>query len=158
MGKFLLAAVGFALALAVAPQADAQQQLDRTRQSNYGTTSLAANWRPNPFQVTMVAGGDIQASNVIAGCVGWVTGQPDFLLTFEASGDVRPFDIRATAAADTTLIVQGPDLQYACNDDSEGAFNPLVTIANPQSGVYAIWVGSYADEDVDAVLSFTEHR
>jgi hypothetical protein len=154
--RILLTAIGFLLALAVAQPASAQG-LDRTAGTNYGTTALAPNWRPNPFQVTMVAGGDQQVSNSVSGCVGWITGQPDFRLTFNASGDVRPFDITATSSGDTTLIVQGPDLQFICNDDTDGA-NPRVTISNPQSGDYAIWVGSYADEDVDAVLSFTERR
>jgi hypothetical protein len=154
--RFLVAVAG--LFLALAPSAAAQQQqLDRNLDPNYGSVTLEPNFRPNPHQVSIVAGGDMQASNIISGCIGWVTGQPDFRLTFRANGDVRALDIRTTSAGDTTLIVQGPDYQWSCNDDANG-MNPAVTIAYPQSGDYAIWVGTYVDEDVDAVLSFTEHR
>jgi hypothetical protein len=154
-GRTILAAIGLVLALAVATPAAAQ--LDGSMDPNYGSVTLSPNWRPNPHQVTLVAGGDQQAGNIVSGCTGWVTGQPDFRLTFNAQGDVRGFDISVAAAADTTLIVQGPDGQWTCNDDSDGGVNPRVSIANPQSGNYAIWVGTYVDEDAEAVLSFSEH-
>ncbi len=155
--KFLLVIAGLVLALAAAPPASAQG-LDATLNPNYGTLTLSPDWRPNPHQVTIVAGGDQQASNLVAGCVGWVTGQPDFRLTFNAQGDVRPFDINVTSSGDTTLIVQGPDGQFTCNDDSADGINPRITVSTPQSGNYAIWVGTYVDEDVEAVLGFTEQR
>jgi hypothetical protein len=154
-GKFLLAVVGLVLGLAAASPASAQG-LDRTASPNYGTVTLTSPWRPNPHQVTLVAGGDQQVSNIVSGCTGWITGQPDFVMTLYAPNGTRSFDITATSGADVTLIVQGPDNQFTCNDDSDGA-NPRVSFANPQSGAYAVWVGTYADEDADAVLSFTEH-
>ena len=46
--------------------------------------------------------------------------------------------------ADATLLVVGNDLKTVeCNDDAEAGanINPLVTLANPAEGAYAVYVG-----------------
>jgi hypothetical protein len=39
--------------------------------------------------------------------------------------------------------VQAPDGRFYCDDDSGAGLNPIVTIGNPISGRYTVWVGSY---------------
>lgn len=126
---------------------------DGSMDPNYGSLSLSENFRPNPHQVSIVAGGDMQASETLSGCVGWITRQPDFKLTYTSGS--APLTISVNATADTTLIIQSPDGRWNCNDDADG-FNPIVSFTSPYSGLYAIWVGSYIDEDVEAVLSFSQ--
>lgn len=51
--------------------------------------------------------------------------------------------IRASAAADTTLVVIGPDGALACDDDTYG-LDPAVAVAPAPAGDYAIWVGIFS--------------
>ena len=54
--------------------------------------------------------------------------------------------ISAASNADTTLVVNGPDGSWYCDDDggNSGA-NPMVRLNSPRSGRYEIWVGTYAN-------------
>lgn len=142
------------LSMAFASSALAQ---DASRNPNYGTLPLAGGFHPNPHNVSIVAGGDLQVSERLSGCVGWITEQPDFRLSYSANQYTQPLTISVAANADSTLIIQSPDGRWNCNDDADG-FNPSVTFQYPASGDYAIWIGSYVDEDVDGVLSFYQAR
>ena len=35
-----------------------------------------------------------------------------------------------------------PDGSWLCDDDSGDGLSPLLTLVNPESGIYDIWVGS----------------
>jgi len=105
----------------------------------YGAIELAAGFMPDPHQIAIAAGGGIDASSV--GCVGWV-GLP---LIFSAQSD-----------ADTVLLVNDAEGNWLCNDDTNG-FNPVISITNPTSGQYDVWVGTYAQGDLqDSTLSVSE--
>ncbi|MGH8595883.1 MAG: peptidase S1 [Gammaproteobacteria bacterium] len=130
---------------------------DASMNPNYGTLPLEGGFVPNPHNVSILAGGDMQASETLSGCVGWITRQPDFRLTYTANQYTGPLTVSVVASADSTLIIHTPNGQWQCNDDANG-FNPSVTFQQPASGDYAIWIGSYVDEDVEGVLSFSETR
>jgi hypothetical protein len=61
---------------------------------------------------------------------------------------------------DSNLIVKTPtgEPAYACNDDATGEnFNPVVDLAKPAAGLYAVWVGRVnADEPVTGDLTITQ--
>jgi hypothetical protein len=76
-------------------------------------------------------------------CAGWVTTRPDFELSYTA-GDLA-LTISVESEADTTLIINGADGQWYCNDDTNGV-NPQVRFDTPRSGTYDIWIGTFAED------------
>lgn len=148
------AAVG-ALLLGVSACATAGSgYLDPTAAPSYGQVTLNAGFTPDPYLVDVVAGGDLDASSLGSGCAGGIASSPDFRVTYRAGS--YPLSFAAISGADTTLVINGPDGQYHCDDDSGGDGDPFITFSNPQSGVYDIWVGVYDGGTADAVLYVSE--
>src|SRR5690606_4508404 len=58
--------------------------------------------------------------------------------------------------SDTTLVVNGPDGLWYCDDDSNGGLNPQVTFSSPRSGTYHIWVGTFNGGMTSATLYISE--
>ena len=104
----------------------------------------------------MVSGGDIDASDLGGDCVGMMSRAPDFRLTYEAGS--LPLTVGAASGSDATLIINGPDGRWHCDDDSGGGTDPEITFHRPPSGVYDIWVGAYDGDGGDAELFITELR
>jgi len=130
--------------------------LDFTLPANYGDAELAGGFVPDPYLVELMAGGDLEAEAAAdPSCRGYVTQAPDFELTFEPGA--LDLYISAVSDRDTTLVINGPDGSWHCNDDGAGNFNPGVHFAEPQAGVYDIWVGTYSSGGpADAVLAISE--
>lgn len=134
-----LAAASSVLLAAVAVPASSQ---NTNANPNYGTVALRTGFTPDPRVVSLRAGGDIDASNAGSGCSGFITAAPDVRLVYTAGS--LPLIISVAADSDTTLVVNGPDGRFYCDDDGGvGALNPSVRFNNPQSGRYEIWVGTY---------------
>lgn len=134
------------LALAAAAPASAQ---------TFGSVNLRAGFTPDPYRTTITSGGNIQASSYFSNCTGWVADNVDYGITYQAGS----FDltISANSNADTTLLVRAPNGQFYCDDDSGAGLNPALTIRNPPSGTYSVWVGSYRQgEFAQATLSISE--
>ena len=127
---------------------------DITLSPNYGTANLEAGFTPDPWTKSILAGGSVPASAARDGCEGSVSAAPDIQIFYEA-GDAD-LTIKVGASEDTTLLVNTPNGRFYCDDDSAGGLNPKVTITNPQSGRYDIWVGTYGDDMVNSTLQVTE--
>jgi hypothetical protein len=57
-----------------------------------------------------------------------------------------PLILSVSARADTTLVVNGPDGRWHCDDDGgTNGNNPMVRFNAPQSGRYESWIGTYGD-------------
>ncbi|MGX6648145.1 hypothetical protein ACWCOP_09405 [Maricaulaceae bacterium MS644] len=122
----------------------------------YGTYSLASGFTPDPFEIQLVAGGPNNASDWSGGqCAGFIADAPDVRLMFQG-GSFPELYFSAGSSADTTLVINGPNGEWYCDDDSgnEG-LNPLVRMS-PASGQYDIWVGTYGSSTASAVLSISE--
>jgi hypothetical protein len=152
LGRILAAASAIAL-LATPAYA---QNLSTGANGTYGQIRLSSGFQPDPHNVTLNAGGAIDASGVDDGCTGYVDRRPSFTLRFTA-GEL-PLYIGAVSDADTTIVVRGPDGSWNCDDDSGGALNPVVSWETPRSGRYQIWVGRFGaqDETAPAVLHISE--
>ncbi|MGY6660969.1 MAG: peptidase [Glycocaulis sp.] len=150
-----LAILYSALALAL-PGAVAMAQ-DYTLQPNYGDTSLRAGFSPDPYVIPLQSGGSIDVSRTIGGsCRGYVSNAPDFSVNYSA-GSVLPFRIGVSSGRDTTLVVNGPDGNWYCDDDGGEGLNPLLHFGSPMSGRYDIWVGTYGSaSNHDALLFLSE--
>ncbi|OLF71376.1 hypothetical protein AWH62_12560 [Maricaulis sp. W15] len=130
--------------------------LDYSLPANYADVELSGGFVPDPYLVELMAGGDVEAESAAdRSCRGFVTLAPDVELTFEPGG--LDLYISAVSDRDTTLVINGPDGEWYCNDDGAGNFNPGVRFIEPQAGVYDIWVGTYSSGPAaDAVLAISE--
>lgn len=145
-----------ALALACVLTAVAAPALaqDASQTANFGEVRLSAGFTPDPHTVSMVAGGGIDASRLGNGCVGKISSAPDYQVTYSAGG--LPLVFRTRSGEDTTLVINGPNGSWRCDDDSYGDGDAEVRFNNPQSGVYDIWVGTYGSTPAQARLLITE--
>ncbi|MFC5345736.1 peptidase S1 [Brevundimonas staleyi] len=131
---------------------------DASLDPNFGSVSLRAGFTPDPMVVRIAAGGNINvndASSLGGQCVGMITDAPDYRIHYTAQPGVR-LTIRIRSQADTTLVVNGPDGQWYCNDDIGSSINPGVLYRTPRSGVYDIWVGTYGSDPAPAEIRITE--
>jgi hypothetical protein len=109
---------------------------------SFGTLNLNANFAPDPTVVNVTAGGTLSAERLGGPqCVGSIANAPDVRLNYRA-GQGLPLFLSVVSNADTVLVVNLPNGQWACNDDFQGV-NPGLIFRNPQSGQYDIWIGHY---------------
>jgi hypothetical protein len=133
----LLAAAAVFTALAGAAAAQ-----DTGATPNYSTLTLNAGFASDPRTVSVRAGGDINAQTAVSDtCRGFITNAPDVRLNYEAGS--LPLIISVNASSDTTLVVNGPNGDWYCDDDSGEGTNPSVRFNGPVSGRYEIWIGTY---------------
>ncbi|MCH8557405.1 MAG: serine protease [Balneolia bacterium] len=123
------------------------EQLDFRLDSTFGSVNLSGGFTPDPYTVSVISGGEINASYITEeDCIGYASASPDFRLQWTASGDLplRIYFEPDAEGDDTVLLINMPDGSWICNDDAhELTFDPLVEIDNPSSGQYDIWVASY---------------
>jgi hypothetical protein len=147
--KYLLTAI---CALAIAGPVAAQ---DYNAEPNFGSITLAPGFQPDPHLVSLRAGGDISAANAGNGCAGFISNAPDFRFQWNGNGSLN-IKISVLSRADTTLVVNGPNGEWYCDDDAGEEENPMVILGSV-SGRYEIWVGTLASSDPQpAVLSISE--
>lgn len=134
----IAAALAAVSAIAAIP-ASAQ---DYRQNPNYGTVNLRTGFTPDPRVVSVRAGGNIDASR-INGCRGLISNAPDVRLNYQAGS--LPLIISVASSADTTLVINGPDGRWYCDDDGgENGLNPSVRFNGARSGQYDIWIGTYS--------------
>lgn len=121
--------------------------------ANYGEIRLNAGFTPDPYRVELYAGGGTSAAHLPGACIGAISEAPDFEVTYSAGG--LPLAFRTVSRADTTLVINGPDGRWYCDDDSFGDGDAEVRFNRPQSGVYDVWVGVFG-ETAPATLLITE--
>lgn len=122
---------------------------------SFGTTSLDAGFRPDPYTVNLRSGGNIDAKDLGGDCTGWIADAPDYRLIYKAGA--FPLIITVESDVDTTLIINTPNGNWLCDDDGGGDLDPEVKLSKPQSGQYDIWVGTYNNSSVEtAILKFSE--
>ncbi|WP_417495396.1 peptidase S1 [Maricaulis sp.] len=118
--------------------------------------SLSAGFTPDPYRIRLQTGGGIDASQARGpDCAGFIAEAPDFDLFY--NGGSLPLIISVNAEIDTTLVIQAPDGNWHCDDDSGQGLNPSIRFLTPSSGLYGIWIGTYADASrEEATLSISE--
>lgn len=127
--------------------------------SNFGRTSLAPGFTPDPFQVSVVSGGglDVSGMNLTSGCVGYATSAPDYII--DITGSMPYLAIYNEGQGDTGLAVNDPNGNWYCDDDSHSGTNPMISLIKASAGQYDIWVTSYSSgESISGTLNVTERR
>ena len=126
--------------------------------AHFGVHSLAAGFLPDPNKISVVSGGSIAVStlNLPIGCTGHVTATPDIIVNWDGSGYLRFF---VDGEGDTTMVINGPNANWHCDDDSGEGVNPQIVFDDAATGQYDIWIGSYSSgEQVSGTLKITELR
>jgi hypothetical protein len=147
-----LAAIAAVAVMAIAPATVVAQNMNL--RATYGEIVLNSGFTPDPWVVQVDAGGNLDASGIGNPCRGAIADAPDFQLTYNAGS--LPLVFRTRSGVDTTLVVNGADGRWYCDDDSGGGLNAQVFFSRPQSGVYDIWVGTYGGGVAPAQLLITE--
>lgn len=135
--------------------------LDASLDANYGSAELPGGFEPDPQALEMQAGGDIDVSAYLGGeCAGFVTAQPDLEVAYTGAVGInwlRFYFVADDAAADTVMVINDPNGDWWCADDSYSTFNPTVDFDSAPDGIYDIWVGAYeSGELIPGVLYATE--
>ena len=125
----------------------------------FGSSNLRIGFDPDPFQVDLRGGGNMDVGHLGGECLGYVNSdQPDHVLNYLAGG--ATLGIFIASADDTTIVINDPMGNWHCNDDSEflSDLNPGLALKKAPAGNYQIWVGSYDNSGADTAvkLVFTE--
>jgi hypothetical protein len=134
----------FVLAGAIAATLSVQSiaQPDYTRRPSFGTLNLQSGFLPDPRIVPVTAGGQLDAGTISPGCLGSVANAPDVRVNYTAGS--LPLIFSVASAEDTTLVINGPDGRWYCDDDGgEQGLNPAIRFNTPQSGQYDVYIGHY---------------
>ena len=141
-----------ALLAAAAPTVSLAQDASLT--ANFGEISLSSGFTPDPYRVSVQAGGSVDGARLPGACTGMISQAPDFELTYQAGS--LPLVFRTVSSEDTTLIINGPDGRWHCDNDSYGDGDAMVRFNRPQSGTYDVWVGTFGGGTTSATLQITE--
>ena len=139
MNPFRIFAIAAVASAGAAVPAIAQ---DPSAASLNGELNLSAGFPNDPRVIDVAAGGTIDASRLGGNCRGVVANNPDFKVSYSAGS--LPLIISVDSKADTTLVINGPDGRWYCDDDGGNGVNPSIRFNNPQSGRYDIFVGTYS--------------
>jgi hypothetical protein len=136
-------AVCLILAISFPAAAPAAAQ-DANADPNFRTINLRTGFTPDPQVISIRSGGEIDAQSISSACNGFISRAPDVRLNFTAG--TLPLILSVAAGADTTLVVNGPDGRWYCDDDGGvNGNNPMVRFDAPQSGRYGIWIGTFGN-------------
>lgn len=127
-------------------------QPDWSADPTFGHVELSAGFKNDPHTVSILAGGTIDLSTL--GYYGFVAEAPDYDLYYEAGGYELYIYVRSQSE-DTVLLISDPSGSWHFSDDENGLM-PGIRFANPESGLYDIWVGTLGDELADAELAISE--
>lgn len=140
------------LALVLLTASHVHAQPNPSLKPSYGAVTLKAGFLPDPFKKDLVAGGPIKTN--LGGVSTHVAKAPDFSLNYTRGK--YPLTLSVKSVGDTTLLVNLPDGTWVADDDGGGGVDPLLRFANPQSGRYDIYVGTFAKNPLPATLTITE--
>ena len=152
--------LGLVAASALALSAGAALAQDYNQNPTYGSVQLTSGFTPDPYQVNLQSGGSINAATALgqqnSACVGNIASAPDYRLNY--TNGRYPLIISVASSADTTLVINGPDGRWYCDDDGGvNGLNPMVRFNTPASGQYDIWVGTYGGNNLNpATLNISE--
>lgn len=129
---------------------------DPSARANYGEEYLESGFDDDPRTVSLTSGGEIDASSLGGECTGMISRAPDFQLTYDAGN--LPLTFGVSSDSDATLVINAPNGEWYCDDDSGGGTDPEIRFDRPRSGVYDVWVGAFGGDSGEAELFITELR
>jgi len=120
--------------------------LDYSLDPTFGSATIGDNSTPDPYLNEVVGGGNVEVSSLSLGpdCTGFAANAPDFRFDYVGSASLLRVFFVAADGMNTTLIVNGTNATWYCNDDDplSATTNPMVQISSPGTGQYDVWVGT----------------
>jgi len=133
----------------------AQACPDWQLQPPFGAVNLSVGFLPDPYQRNVTAGGAYDLQECGFNWAGFVARAPDFDLYYNAGNS--PLTFYVNSSYDTVLLINAPDGRWYFDDDSAGNLNPAITFNAPMSGLYDVWIGTWAPgSGLSARLYITE--
>lgn len=135
-------------------------QINVMGEPGYGTYTLNSGFSPDPYPVTVTAGGSTAASSLTTAAgtscnAGNIANVPDVRVHYTAGSLPLRFYVD-NEGTDTTIAVNTPDGQWFCNDDFSG-LQPAIDFAAPTTGQYDVFVGTFSTGEFPQVqLQVTE--
>lgn len=129
-----------------APAADATDDVP-SEPSAYVSVDFQQGFVLDPFLVSVNGGGEVDSSTLDANCVGWINDKP--VVSVNWQGQVDQATVFFFSDHDSTLTIEQPDGSYLCNDDAgESVLDASITMTNPMTGTYQIFVGTYGEQQL----------
>ena len=159
--RHLIPLLALLLLITVAASASLAQegpQVDETATAPYPSqvsVQLQAGFVPDPFVVSVSAGGEVDAGDLADGCTGFVGTNPNVSIDWSGEADfVKAF---VFSDHDTVLAIQTPDGTTLCQDNANRQLlDPVIEIEAPVEGRYDVWIGSQApNQPAPGFLVFT---
>jgi hypothetical protein len=118
------------------------------RPATFGDYALTSPLRPDPLELEVAAGGNVDMNTLQSSCVGFIAESPDMRIFYTPGEKGAPLIFSARSEADVTLVINGPDGRWHCDDDGGVAglgrvANPMLTFPAATAGRYDVWVGVY---------------
>lgn len=126
---------------------------------HYGSIEFG-NTSSNSISQEISAGGSFDLAEMNTDYSGYISSIPDIQLTYSAGNSELTFMAESNNTGDDPiLLIFSPSGEFLFNDDIEqGGYDAEITIKNPESGNYAIWVGNYdAEELISTLLTISEN-
>ncbi|MGE5603577.1 MAG: hypothetical protein ACM30E_11030, partial [Nitrososphaerales archaeon] len=120
------------------------------------TVNLHAGYIMDPYLLPVVGKAERAASDVVKGCNGFVSAQPNVVLNW--TGKTDQLNVFVYSDGDAVLAIQMPDGSFICNDDAGArTVDPLLTIKSPAPGAYKVHVGAaHKDRPALGFLALTQ--
>jgi hypothetical protein len=161
MKKTLPILLMLVMAFLLAPAALAQEEAGADQgeadavSSAFLTIDLEAGFALDPFFVSVNGGGETAASTFSEECTGYINADPTISVDWEGESDF--LEAFFYSDHDPVMVIQMPDGEYLCNDDSNALLlDPVIEMTTPEKGTYHIWVGSFSpDQLIPGILVLT---
>jgi hypothetical protein len=123
-----------------------EQRANWAMRPNYGAVQLNGADFPDPHVLALDAGGYVDMQRRLEACAGFITDSPDYRVLYDPGESRAPLIFSANSDADTTLVINGPDGRWHCDDDGGVRnLNPMLMFEAPRAGQYDVWVGLYGE-------------
>lgn len=126
---------------------------------HYGSVEFG-NTSSSSISKEISAGGSFDLSEMNANYDGYISSIPDLQMTYSSGSTELTFSVESeNVGDDPVLLVFSPSGEFLFNDDfEEDGYDSEITIDDPESGNYAIWVGNYDGEEyIPTTLTISEY-
>lgn len=137
------------LAAIVCFSAKSTAQPDPTKDPTFGSVTLKAGFKADPFKKEVSAGGRISTS--LGGVNAKISKAPEYRLDYTAGKTPLTFEV--ASKGETTLLIRQPDGKWIANGDG---LRGQIVLKEPQSGQYDIYVGTVGRDTIPATLVIAE--
>jgi S1-C subfamily serine protease len=143
---------------------DQRASIARSFLPKFGTISLSENFTPDPYRISIRAGGEYRISNtqnLDPACTGYIDpNEPSVNIRLSASFNNEIEIYLDSNQISSSLLIIDPSGNWHCSNYEfiEGSSNPIIKLENPSTGLYRIWAGTMnrSDSERPAVLYITK--